>query len=131
MPALNNGEVTYDFGLEPHARLLRTRTGESWWLFDATFSGGGSGTLTRYAVVRKDAHGIGNILPPLALTNQSELEVIDQPSLSPYPLIATADFIWAAGESHFSRHRYDVNVWEYDPAGMQFKSALRYSTNRK
>ena len=137
MPASHNGDVTYEFGLDPHAKLLPWRDRNSVLLFDSMFSGGGSGTLTRYAVLREDCAGpvthLTNVLPYVALTNNSDHAVWNESEISPYPLLVTADFIWDfdAGETHFSQHRFTIAAWRYNPAKDVYVLALSYKTAKK
>ncbi len=90
------------------------------------FSGGGSGTLTRYAVLREDCAGPVTHLDAHSIV-QAKLTlhgldgahaVWNEPEISPYPLLVTADFIWDfdAGETHFSQHRFTIAAWRYNPA---------------
>jgi hypothetical protein len=46
-----SARVIYEFGLEPHSKILPLTSGGSWAFFSATFSAGGSGTLTRLAIL--------------------------------------------------------------------------------
>jgi hypothetical protein len=133
MPSLRNGDVTYEFGLEPHVRALAVPGNTSWYLFDAMFSGGGSGTLTRYAILRKENAHVVNLLPVVALTNVSESAVWTQPQISPYPLFITADFIWNfdAGETHFGKHLFGIEAWRFDPSKDHYVRAIFYKTARK
>jgi hypothetical protein len=70
-----SGRVTYDFGLAPHAKILPLTNGGSWAFFSAMFSAGGSGTLTRSAILRYSGGKDGaliNLLPYVGVTNVSE-----------------------------------------------------------
>jgi hypothetical protein len=123
----------YQFGLEPHWKLLPALNGATWLLFSATFSGGGSGTLTRYAILRPEENRFINLLPDFALTNQSDEAIWNEPALSPYPLLIAADFIWDfdAGETHFSRHRFAVEAWRFDISQDRYVLAFSYKTMKK
>jgi hypothetical protein len=76
---------------------------------------------------------LSNVLPYVALTNNSDEAVWDEPKISLYPLLVTADFIWdfKAGETHFSRHRFTIQVWRFDRAKGRYLLALFYKTTRK
>jgi hypothetical protein len=130
-----SGRVTYEFGLEPHSKILPLTTGGSWAFFSATFSGGGSGTLTRLAVLRYEYEdGLGrftNLLPYVELTNVSEHAMWTIPSASPYPVLVHADFIWGNGETHFAPHYYTVEVWRFDTATDRYSKAVSYRTSKK
>ena len=133
MPDLRNSDVTYQFGLEPHARALPQTGARTWFLFDAMFSGGGSGTLTRYAILGADNGHIVNVLPDVALTNASEYAIWTNLKLSPYPILVTADFDWdiASGETHFAKHHYFVSVWRFNSKRNLYTKALSYRTAKK
>ena len=134
MPDLKNGDVTYQFGLEPHAEVLPQAKAGPWFLFSATFSGGGSGTLTRYTILCTEVSHIVNLLPDnVALTNASEHAIWTNIELSPYPILVTADFDWDfdAGETHFARHHYFVNAWRFDPKKNLYEKAFAYRTAKK
>ena len=133
MPDSQNGGVTYQFGLDPHVKVLPQTGTSPWLLFDATFSGGGSGTLTRYAILRTSESGWSNLLPKVALTNVSDYALWTQPGFSPYPLFITADFLWdfKAGEAHFSKHAFTVDVWRYEQGKDTYTQVITYRTNKK
>lgn len=123
----------YQFGLEPSMKPLPVKGGGSWLLFSATFSGGGSGTLTRFAILRMDGTHINNLLPNVALTNNSDNAVWNEPDLSPFPLFVDADYIWnfKVGETHFSKHFFAVEVWRFDPSKDHYSRALTYKTSKR
>lgn len=102
-------------------------------MFSAMFSGGGSGTLTRFAILRMDGTHISNLLPNVALTNNSDNAVWNEPDLSPFPLFVDADYIWnfKAGETHFSKHFFAVEVWRFDPSKDHYVRALTYKTAKR
>jgi hypothetical protein len=140
MPAMApSGEPPgfYQFGLAPEATRLAVSGHESWILFHAMCSGGGSGTLTRYAILRAENNGVAshleNVLPEVALTNQSDHAVWHIPAISPYPLFITADFVWdfRAGETHFAPHHFKVQAWQFNPASRKYAEKLSYRTSKK
>ena len=129
-------QVTYDFGLEPHAEILRLTDGGSWALFSAMFSAGGSGTLTRLAILRyqKGEGNSGvliNLLPYIGVTNVSEHDTWSIPSVSPYPVLVKADFIWGSGETHFAPHYYTIEAWRFDAATDHYEKAVSYRTSKR
>jgi hypothetical protein len=129
-------QVTYDFGLEPRAKILPLTNGGSWAFFSSVFSAGGSGTLTRLAILRyQSSEGedgvLTDLLPYVAVTNVSEHALWTVPSVSPYPVLVHADFIWSSGEIHFARHYYAVEVWRFDPATDRYRKAVSYRTSKK
>ena len=134
--AEGSGRVTYDFGLEPHARILPLKNGGSWALFSAMFSAGGSGTLTRLSILCYQS-GEGkrgaliNLLPYIGVTNVSEYAVWTIPNASPFPVLVHADFIWGSGETHFAPHYYTVEAWRFDTATDRYEKAISYRTLKK
>jgi hypothetical protein len=126
------GSVTYDFGLDPHTQRLPLPGGGSWIFFTGTFSGGGSGTLTRLATLRYNDKGeIANLLPFIAVTNVSDYAMWMLDSVSPFPILVKADFVWGKGETHFASHFYTVEAWKFDPKSDNYKKAISYVTSRK
>ena len=131
-----SNQVTYDFGLEPHAKILPLTNGGSWALFSAMFSAGGSGTLTGLAILRyqRGAGSSGvliNLLPYIGLANVSEHALWSIPSASPYPVLVNADFIWGSGETHFAPHCYTIDAWQFDTATDRYKKTVSYRTSKK
>jgi hypothetical protein len=103
--------VVYEFGLDPVSQRLPLPRGGSLVFFSAQFSGGGSGTLDSLAILRYELHGnIVNLMPFVGVTNQSDRAVWQIASVSNFPILATADFYWTDGETHFSDHKYQNTV---------------------
>jgi len=130
-----NSAVTYQFGLEPRSERLTLVDGGSWVFFSAMFSGGGSGTLTRFAVLRYEGGGkfgqVVNPIPWVGATNVSDWAMWNVPSASAYPVFIHADFIWGDGETHFAPHFYTVEAWKFDPGTDRYTKAFDYKTGRK
>jgi hypothetical protein len=129
------GNMNYEFGLDPRTELLLLTGGGSWVLFSAVFSAGGSGSLTRLAVLRYEGEGgtgrIVNLLPLVGVTNASEFAMWTIPGASTYPALIDADFVWGNGETHFGRHFYTVEAWRFDPKADRYVKAFSYRTSRK
>jgi hypothetical protein len=113
-----SARVIYEFGLEPHSKILPLTSGGSWVFFSATFSAGLSGTLTRLAILEYQSGegksgALVNLLPYVGLTNVSQHALWTVPNASPYPLLIVADFIWGSGETHFapSKHGDSIQQW--------------------
>ena len=131
-----SNQLTYEFGLEPHAKVLPLPSGGSWAFFSALFSGGGSGTLTRLAILRYqsgegNSEVLVNLLPYIGLTNVSEHAIWKIPSVSPYPVLVYADFIWSSGETHFTPHYYTIDAWQFDTSTDRYRKAVSYRTSKK
>ena len=133
MPASGNGDMVFEYGLEPLSERLPLIGGGSWIFFSSMFSGGGSGTLTRLAILRYDSTNghITNLLPYVAVTNVSERAMWNIPGASQYPILVDADFIWGEGESHFEPHHFTVEAWKFDYSKDRYVKALSYRTSGK
>jgi hypothetical protein len=123
----------YVFGLDPRARTVGKVGGHDLILFTATFSGGGSGTLTNLALLEQQSCDFVNLLPIVQLTNQSEYKLWNLPGVSKAPALATADFVWdiKAGETHFAPHRYTVNMYVFDSKTGRYQQRAGYVTAGK
>ena len=135
MPAnsgYSQGGVTYNYGLEPRAQRLKAGRDGSVVLFSATFSGGGSGSLESLSLLRCGSDGrILNLLPFIALSEQSDHAAWQLPEISKYPILVTADYDWTKGETHFARHYYEVSAYELDPGTDRYVRLFRYRTALK
>lgn len=137
MPAetASGTQVVYEFGLEPHAQRLQSVDGGAWVLFSAMFYGGGSGTLTRFAILRYSDDGttakIDNLLPWVGATNVSQWAVWTVTGASSYPIFVHADFLWGKGETHFESHFYRVEAWRFDPGSDRYERVFEYQTSKK
>jgi hypothetical protein len=125
--------MVFEYGLEPLSERLPLIGGGSWIFFSSMFSGGGSGTSTRLAILRYDsADGhITNLLPYIAVSNVSERAVWNIPGASQYPILVDADFIWGEGESHFGPHHFTVEAWKFDYSNDRYTKAVTYRTSMK
>jgi hypothetical protein len=123
----------YAFGLEPKAQTIGTLDGHDLILFTATFSGGGSGELTNFALLEERPGEFFNLLPAVQLTNQSEFKFWSLPQFSSLPILATADFVWdlKSEETHFAPHHYSVNVYGFDPKLSRYVQRVHYITTTK
>lgn len=123
----------YVFGLDPRARVVGKIGGRDLVLFTATFSGGGSGTLTNLALLEEQSCDFVNLLPTVQLTNQSEYKLWNLPDVSSAPALVTADFVWdlKAGETHFAAHRYTVNMYVFDAKLGRYMQRVGYLTASK
>ncbi|HEY6377017.1 MAG TPA: hypothetical protein VIX90_15970 [Edaphobacter sp.] len=132
MPSSKGAEIDTPFGLDAKARKMELNSGGSLLLFTSTFSGGGSGTLSALALLAYKSDGrMTNILPKVAVTNQSEYRIWSLPALSPVPVLVTADFYWSKGETHFADHRYSVTGYVFDVQTGRYVERLRYVTTKK
>ena len=132
--SMPGGGGTYDFGLQPRSDRHALAGGGAWTLFAATFNAGGSGSLTRFALLRfTPQNTLENLLPDVALVDEGEAALWDVVAVSPSPLLVTAEPFWDMdhGESHFEAHRQTMHVYRFDPQTKQYASVLKYRTTRK
>lgn len=130
----------YIFGLDPKAVQIGRIGGAPVVLFSATFSGCGSGTLTDYSILSVKHGGFVSLAPAIRLTSQSEYKVWGLPDISPYPVFATADFIWdfqameksgGDAETHFAEHRYRIRAYVFDPKDQRYVEKVSFDTGGK
>jgi hypothetical protein len=130
----------YIFGLEPKARTVGRLDGQELTLFTAMFSGCGSGTLTKFALLTIEKGELVNLLPEVELSNQSEYRFWSLPQISSLPVLVTADFIWDreamtksnyTQETHFARHRYNVEAFVFDTKSGRYAQKVSYETRKK
>lgn len=124
-------DLVFDFGLFPKAQRVPLHSGGSLVLFSAD-CGGGSGSSTRFALLRYEQDGsLRDLLPELMLTNQSDHALWDVPAVSDMPLLVTADFIWEGLEGHYGPHFYEIRVYRYNPGTGKYAEILKYQTSHK
>jgi hypothetical protein len=128
----SSGKVVYDYGLDPRSERLSLKGGGSFVFFSARFSGGGSGTLDSLAILRyENAKEIVNLLPFVGVSEQSDRAIWGVPEASNLPILVTADFDWMKGETHFSKHFYNVTAYCLDARADRYAKAFSYRTSRK
>ena len=131
----SSDSVKYQFGLEPRAERLALTSGGSWIFFSAVFSAGGSGTLTRFAVLRYIENGrvgrIENLLPWVGATNVSDWAMWALPEVSVYPVLVAADFVWGKEETHFAPHFFVIRAWRFNPNSDRYAKVFEYQTTKK
>jgi hypothetical protein len=119
------------FGLDPKSEPIQLTNGAQMLLFTAESSAGGSGSLTIFALI-VDRNGQAlNLLPKVALTNQSEYAFWSLPEVSAMPVFVTADFLWADGETHFSSHQYRVRAYVYDKQAGRYVERAQFVTAKR
>jgi hypothetical protein len=130
--ALPGKQSDMQFGLEPKVERISVQRGGPLILFSATFSGGGSGTLDELALLRYEQDGtLRNLLPVVQLTEQGDRAIWQLPSVSPIPVLVTADYVWGKGQTHFAQHLFEVRAYQYDSASQIYAEKIRYRTNRR
>ncbi|MGA3082053.1 MAG: hypothetical protein ABSD44_11800 [Terracidiphilus sp.] len=117
--------------MEPNAKVVGHLDGKELTLFTAMFSGCGSGTLTHFSLLTVRDGEFVNLLPKVELTNVSEFKLWNLPQFSNLPIFVTADLIWRTGETHFERHRYEIEVYVFDSKSHVYVERVHFDTKRK
>lgn len=124
-------KLQFFFGLDPKAERLPVTSGGSLIFFSGTFSGGGSGTSDNLTLLQYGPDGaITDLLPEVRLSNQSERRFWNLPQVSKMPILVTADFNWAEGETHFADHFYTLSAYVFDTKTNRYARQLKYITSK-
>jgi hypothetical protein len=126
------GDVQSDFALRTTSKRIKLDGGGSLVLFNAN-CGGGSGSADRYVLLRSEPDGhIKNLLPEIIVTNQADVAAWNLPTVSPMPVLLTADYIDGGGlECHYCNHFFEVRMYLYDPLADRYKLRHSYQTAHK
>jgi hypothetical protein len=125
------------FGLESRAIPVGQLDGLELTLFTATYSGCGSGTVTKFALLTVRNGEFVNLLPSVELSNQSDYKFWSLPEFSSLPVLVTADYIWNhedikksnfIEETHSAPHRYRVNAYVYDDKSSRYLLKVHFDT---
>jgi hypothetical protein len=119
------------FGLRAEANTVPLRKGFDALLFRADAWAGGSGILTTLALLVSREGRLVNLLPDVALTNQSEYRFWNEAAISDTALFVTADYVWGENESHFGRHRYRVTTYSFSKELQEYAIRDEYLTLKK
>jgi len=127
----DNGKAS-PFGLAPKASTIAKLNSQDLTRFTATFDGGGSGSLTNFALLTVRNGEFVNLLPKVQLTNQSEYGVWSLPQFSNLPVLATADFVWDFDrETHFAYHCYQIELFGFDATTGSYRRWVAYKSAKK
>ncbi len=124
------------FGTNPTAKVIQLKPGMDALLFDVQSYAGGSGSAHLLALLQRGPVGgknLANLTPgsrPLE-TRASTISWNFKPSVSDMPLLVVADASWAAGEAHFSSHRFLITVYSFDPSLHIYSLRDEYMTSGK
>jgi hypothetical protein len=99
------------FGAAPTASVVRISANKDALLFTAIASGGGSGSAKMIALLGLEAGRLADLLPDVSVSEQGQFVVWQEPTVSAYALIVTADYVWGGGEAHFTPHRYRISTY--------------------
>jgi hypothetical protein len=120
------------FGTDPKARVVQLKGGLDAILFEVRATAGGSGSTHLLALlVPGKGKYLWNLTPELTFGDQSEYRLWHVPSISDMPLLVVAEASWGAGETHFSKHRFFVTVYSFDPALRVYSLRDKYLTSGK
>ena len=120
-------ELTTDFGVRARTQRIRVRDGGSLILFNAN-SFGGSGSSDRYALLGMEENGrLRDLLPQVIVSNQADVVMWDLTTISPLPVLATADALWEDG-AHYGPHFFEVRIYRYDVVNDRYALKLKYRT---
>ncbi len=67
-----------------------------------------------------------NLLPVVQLTEQSDHAIWQLQSISPMPVLVTADYVWGKGETHFEKHAFEIRAYLYDFSKGNYSEKMRY-----
>jgi len=126
--------VEYFFALKPASEPIQLDSGGSLVLFWGTYTAGGSGILTRLALLEYGEGGrMVDLLPDVFITEQGERKIWKLPEISNLPVLVTADANWnpTEGESHFSPHLFTVWGYCFDAKTGKYARRLQYVTSKK
>jgi hypothetical protein len=119
------------YGLRAEASMVPLREGFDALLFKADAWAGGSGILRTMSLLVGRGGSLANLLPDIALTNQSEYRLLKETAISDTALFVTADYVWGDGESHFGRHRYRVTVYSFSKESQCYTVRDEYVTLKR
>jgi hypothetical protein len=123
-----------EFGMSPQGQRVSLND-KSWVLFAAACSNGGSGSITRLALLDRQGTGgderVVNLFPLIELSELSEYDMWVVPGGGQYLALVDADVIWGAGEVHYDRHFFTIGVWAFDAAQNTYRKVASYRTAKK
>ena len=119
------------YGLEPHTSVVKLRKGDTALLFVTQASASGSGWTWFLALLQPRKAGLSNLLPNVSISNQAEYQFWSESTVSHTLVFAKADYVWRKGETHFSRHYYEISTYLYDANSRRYRLRDRYLTRRR
>jgi len=122
-------QTKYFFGLEPKAERVTIDPADSVIFFSGTFSGGGSGILESFALLKYDNRKkIVNILPPINLVDGGDRKIWRLPHVSSMPVVVFAEHIWAEAEAHYGDHLWTISAYVFDSKSEHYAKQTEYIT---
>ena len=110
--------------------LTKIQGAENGIILKATFSGGGSGRLSRNEVWVYDS-GLGEFKKALCLnlTEQGQIRLISAGALA--GTFIAADAHWGTDESHFEPHYFTIQLYKFDKGANSYIKLLEYLSAKK
>jgi hypothetical protein len=65
------------------------------------------------------------------VSNQSEYQFLNEPSISTMPLLVVADAQWGEGETHFADHRFRISTYSLDVHQNAYRLRDEFVTHKK
>jgi hypothetical protein len=122
-----------DFGNVPRAEVVMLKKDTPAIFFSAE-SGGVSGWSIHMTLLRPSDsryNSLDQLLVADNISEQSQHEFRNEPSISNAQILLTADWQWGPDEGHFGAHRYLISAYTFDSdAGLYFLND-RYMTLKK
>ncbi len=101
--------------------------------FKAWGTAGGSGSIVCLGLLQPTPDGhVRDLLPEISLSEISGHAFWNERTISPSPILVTANFVWGYEEGHFSDHRFIVSAYllkeGLDPEFFTYELDDRYMT---
>jgi hypothetical protein len=93
---------------------------------------GGSGSLNYLTlwVYKRETKEFVNIVPKVLFTEQGEYRLFSKEK-GVEGILVIADYVWGDGETHFSQHRYKIEIYKFVNNSKSFVLYKEYTTKSK
>ena len=125
-----NCQFVQDLSVTP---IFQNKYPQEGVLFVPMFHAGGSGALSLITlwVFNEQATKFVNILPVVTITNLGGYKILHHRDDRLDGTLVIADFIWAEGEAHFDKHKYEIRVYRYNKDANIFEEVDSFVTEEK